>query len=104
MTLSKALRSPVRLWVVSYDVFDDRRRNALARLLEEWGERVQYSVFECRLNPSQMSYLRRKTGGILELSRDQVRWYPVCLRCCARVSKLGSGQTQAGESAPFLIS
>ena len=38
------------LIVVSYDVPDDRRRTRLAHILKDFGERVQYSVFECRLD------------------------------------------------------
>jgi CRISPR-associated protein Cas2 len=38
------------LILVSYDVPDDRRRTRLAHALKDFGERVQYSVFECRLD------------------------------------------------------
>lgn len=37
------------LVVVSYDVREDRRRTRLAHTLKDFGERVQLSVFECRL-------------------------------------------------------
>ena len=35
--------------VVSYDITNDRRRLKVMKTLEGFGERVQYSVFECRL-------------------------------------------------------
>lgn len=34
------------LYLISYDITADKRRNALAKLLEGFGSRVQYSVFE----------------------------------------------------------
>ncbi len=34
------------LYLISYDITADNRRNALAKLLEGFGSRVQYSVFE----------------------------------------------------------
>jgi CRISPR-associated protein Cas2 len=37
-------------YLVSYDIPDDRRRTRLAKLLKDYGGRVQYSVFECLLN------------------------------------------------------
>ncbi|HRI93047.1 MAG TPA: CRISPR-associated endonuclease Cas2, partial [Accumulibacter sp.] len=36
----------MRLWVIAYDIADDRRRRELARLLGRQAERVQESVFE----------------------------------------------------------
>ncbi len=39
----------MKVYVVSYDVSDDRVRRQIAKLLRKHGERVQYSVFEVRL-------------------------------------------------------
>lgn len=38
-------RQDAHRFVVAYDVPDDRRRTALAKLLHTYGDRVQYSVF-----------------------------------------------------------
>jgi len=38
------------LWVVCYDVVDDRRRYRIMKTMTGYGDRVQYSVFECELN------------------------------------------------------
>lgn len=38
-----------KLRVISYDISDDKRRRRVARILEDAGSRVQYSVFEMRL-------------------------------------------------------
>ena len=43
--------------VVSYDVSDDRRRRKVAKIMEGYGYRVQYSVFECDLDADQMRTL-----------------------------------------------
>lgn len=40
----------IKLWLICYDVKDDKRRTQLAKLLEQHCERVQYSVFECPLD------------------------------------------------------
>lgn len=68
-------------WLVSYDVRDDRRLRETARLLEGYGERVQYSVFRCQLTRTEMAKLRwelavvptsviyrRETGGRLPMA------------------------------------
>ena len=33
--------------VVSYDIHDDKRRNSIHKVLKNFGERIQFSVFEC---------------------------------------------------------
>ena len=38
------------MYVVSYDISSDRLRNKVARTLEGYGTRIQYSVFECKLS------------------------------------------------------
>src|SRR5688572_33242493 len=50
---------PRRRLVVAYDVADDGRRERVARVLEDYGVRVQYSVFECVLGRAQYRQFRR---------------------------------------------
>jgi CRISPR-associated protein Cas2 len=47
-----------QLWVIAYDSPSNKRRRKLAKLLEGYGERLQWSVFECRLRPHQLQRLR----------------------------------------------
>lgn len=37
-------------YIVSYDIPDDKKRNHIAKTLKDFGDRVQYSVFECILS------------------------------------------------------
>jgi CRISPR-associated endonuclease Cas2 len=46
------------LYVVSYDIADDARRVRVHATLRNYGTRVQYSVFECDLEPGQVEELR----------------------------------------------
>ncbi|MBR8835369.1 MAG: CRISPR-associated endonuclease Cas2 [Stigonema ocellatum SAG 48.90 = DSM 106950] len=41
------------LYVVAYDVPCDKRRKKISDLLEGYGQRVQYSVFECLLTQNK---------------------------------------------------
>jgi CRISPR-associated protein Cas2 len=53
-----------QLRVVAYDSPNNKRRRKLAKLLEGYGERLQWSVFECRLQPHQMRNLRQRLARI----------------------------------------
>ncbi|NEP62230.1 MAG: CRISPR-associated endonuclease Cas2 [Symploca sp. SIO2G7] len=48
------------LVLVVYDIPDNKRRTKLAKFLEGYGRRVQYSVFECFLSLPKMRSLHTK--------------------------------------------
>lgn len=50
-------------YIVSYDVSNTRIRTLISKILEEFGERVQFSVFECELDRDQYSNLISKLKG-----------------------------------------
>ena len=81
-----------RLIVVSYDIPDDRRRLRLANTLKDFGVRVQYSVFECRLEPNDLEKLRQRLGKLVEPAEDSVRLYHFCLECDEKQEIYGQGK------------
>ena len=87
------------LIVVSYDIPDNRRRTKLAHGLKDFGGRVQYSVFECLLEPAQVEALRSRIGRLIDPSEDRVRIYRFCEDCGAKTEVLGLGKlTEDPES------
>jgi CRISPR-associated protein Cas2 len=79
------------LIVVSYDVTDDRRRTRLAAALQDFGARVQYSVFECHLEEPQIDRLRTRLLTLIEPKEDSVRLYHFCRDCGAKAEIHGTG-------------
>ena len=65
-----------QLWVIAYDSPSDKRRRKLAKLLEGYGERLQWSVFECRLQPHQLQQLRDRKSTRLNSSHSSVSRMP----------------------------
>lgn len=66
------------LWLVCYDVADNKRRQKLVKLLEQQGQRVQYSVFECPLEEKELRQLLEKRWlKVLNLREDNLRIYPL---------------------------
>jgi CRISPR-associated protein Cas2 len=80
------------LIVVSYDLPNDRRRTHLANALEDFGVRVQYSVFECLLAPDQVERLRDRMAKLIDPSEDSVRIYRLCQDCVEKIEILGLGK------------
>lgn len=75
----------MRSWhLVAYDVRDDRRLRQTARVLEGYGERVQLSVFRCRLTKTELERLRWELAKVLEPA-DDLLIIPLCDRCAAAI-------------------
>ncbi|MDX2273555.1 MAG: CRISPR-associated endonuclease Cas2 [Cyanobacteriota bacterium] len=79
----------MQLYVVAYDIPNDKRRKKVSDLLEGYGQRVQYSVFECLLEPDQYKDLQRRLQTRLDLVEDQVRFYPLSAHTLSRVEAWG---------------
>jgi len=76
-------------WVIAYDTPSNSRRRKLAKLLEGYGLRVQWSVFECNLRREQLQQLRQRLERLIVPSDDSVRLWPVPEWSCALVVHLG---------------
>jgi len=61
-----------QLYLVCYDVADDRRRARLLRLLRGYGEHIQFSVFRCVLSPMRFAELRARIEPLVDHAEDQV--------------------------------
>ena len=79
------------MWhLVCYDVRDAKRLRKCAKHLEGHGERVQYSVFRCRLTPRQVRQLQWELTQILE-PEDEALLIPLCDRCVSGLKVTHSG-------------
>ncbi|MGW0036105.1 CRISPR-associated endonuclease Cas2 [Gordonia sp. NPDC003376] len=58
--------------LVAYDVVDDLRRTRLAKLLESYGDRIQYSVFLIDLTAAQEVRLRKSAIAKIDISVDSI--------------------------------
>jgi CRISPR-associated protein Cas2 len=80
------------LYLVSYDISDDRRRTKLAKKLKDFGDRVHYSVFECLLDPVLLDKMVTTITGIVDEEHDSVRIYALCANCEKAVEIIGTGE------------
>ncbi len=87
----------MRLWVIAYDIADDRRRRELARLLGRQAERVQESVFEGWFGGAEVNALLAEVAALIEPGVDAVRAYPLAMRHPSRRAMLGE---QPGAALP----
>ena len=68
------------LVLITYDVNTEtaagkKRLRQIAKQCVNYGQRVQNSVFECKLDPAQCKMLQAKLLGIMDKAKDSLRFY-----------------------------
>lgn len=61
-----------RLYIVSYDISDDRRWRRVFKLMKGYGRWLQLSVFQCRLNARRRAEMARRLEEIIHARDDHV--------------------------------
>ena len=58
--------------MVGYDISDAVRLRAVARTVEDFGDRIQFSVFVCEVGKRDLAVLKQRLLAIIKPSEDQV--------------------------------
>jgi CRISPR-associated protein Cas2 len=88
--------------VVTYDITDDRRRRRLSKQLDDFGRRVQKSVYDCPLSERRLLELRQAVLQIIDPDTDSVRYYHLCPRCADRTEVVGPGTVTRQRDLVFV--
>lgn len=93
--------------LITYDVSTEspqgkRRLRRVAKTCENYGQRVQNSVFECLLDPAQWSALRARLVEVFEPEEDSLRFYFLGSNWERRVEHLGAKPTYNPEG-PLIV-
>ncbi|NDV19078.1 CRISPR-associated endonuclease Cas2 [Pseudodesulfovibrio sp. JC047] len=96
------------LVLVSYDVsFEDsggqKRLRRIAKICENFGQRVQYSVFECVVDPAQWAQLRHRLLEAYKEDADSLRFYFLGKNWQRRVEHHGAGDTYDPETDTLIV-
>lgn len=78
-------------YVICYDIPNDKRRKKISDVLEGYGSRVQYSVFECVLSNKKYQKLQTRLKKIYQSEEDNLRFYPVSSHTLTKVEVWGVG-------------
>jgi CRISPR-associated protein Cas2 len=80
--------------VIAYDISEDRRRARTAATLQQWGDRVQRSVFVCTMEPAALAELLERVGDIINVDTDSVYCFRQCAPCWDAVHVLGQASVE----------
>jgi len=63
----------------------DKKRNKIAKLLEDLGARINFSVFECMITQSQLNRLQKDIEKYVDKNTDTVVYYTLCVDCFTKI-------------------
>ena len=89
-------------YIVAYDISDPKRLRKVATTCEDFGDRKQFSVFLCRLSPTDIVRLRAGYTIIIDLKADQVLFIPLCPKCVNGIEALGR-PTEAHDAKDVVV-
>lgn len=83
------------LVLITYDVRTDtaagrKRLRKVGKACQDYGQRVQYSVFECDIAPAQWTALRGRLTSIIDPEQDSLRFYMLGANWRRRVEHVGA--------------
>jgi CRISPR-associated protein Cas2 len=95
------------LVLVSYDVSTTdpggtRRLHRVAKACQNYGQRVQYSVFECIVDPAQWAVLKQRLIDIINKEMDSLRFYYLGSNWRHRVEHVGAKKT-LDQEGPMIV-
>ena len=93
--------------LVSYDVATSdktgaRRLRKVAKICSNHGQRVQFSVFECIVDPAQWAVMRQQLVSAINDSEDSLRFYFLGANWRRRVEHVGAKET-IDQEGPLIL-
>jgi CRISPR-associated protein Cas2 len=78
------------LSLIGYDISDPKRLARVARVCEDFGVRVQYSMFECRLDETEFTEFWLQLLGEINEDEDRIVAYKIDARCAKETMSAGT--------------
>ncbi len=89
------------LYVVAYDIPNDKRRTRVHKTLKGFGTWTEYSLFECFLTKKELLQLHARLNKHLNAGEDRVRIYRICDSCIEKIETVGIAKP--AEEKMYLI-
>ena len=77
--------------IVAYDIAEPRRLSKVAKVIMDYGIRVQKSIFEVDVSNNLFLEMQSRVEDIIEPFADGVKYFPLCEKCAGTVEIIGQG-------------
>jgi CRISPR-associated protein Cas2 len=84
--------------MICYDISNPKRLQKTAKILENYGLRVQKSFFQCEISAAGLQKLSAELLDVIDTEKDYFYIYPLCDGCTRKAESDGQGQLIRLES------
>lgn len=91
------------LHLVAYDIANPRRLRKVAKICEDYGVRMERSVFECDLDDGQMSVFWGRLGEAVDPDEDRVIDYCIGKLERQKIHRLGNVDASSEADAILVL-
>ena len=93
--------------LVSYDVstidrVGARRLRRVAKICQNYGQRVQYSIFECIVDLAQWTQMRQQLVDVIDDKQDSLRFYFLGANWQRKVEHIGAKES-INQEGPLIV-
>ncbi|MCP4116159.1 MAG: CRISPR-associated endonuclease Cas2 [Desulfobacteraceae bacterium] len=92
--------------LVTYDVSmgenGQKRLRHVAKICKDYGQRVQFSVFECDLDPALWTFFKNRLMDAIDPDMDSLRFYHLGTNWKRRVEHIGAKKSRDMD-APLIL-
>lgn len=80
--------------LIAYDIADPKRLRKIAKLFLNYGDRLQYSIFEFHINQLQFQKIKKEIEKIMNWNEDRITYIPLCEICNSNLKTQGKQITK----------
>jgi CRISPR-associated protein Cas2 len=77
--------------IVAYDIASPQRITRVAKIIKDYGVRVQKSIFEVSVPDPLFAEMKARIEEVIVAETDGVKYFPMCEKCSGTVEIIGQG-------------
>jgi len=89
-------------YLFCYDITNTRKRNQISKALEQFGLRVQKSVFQCDVPAEKAGEIKTALLDLIDRKKDSLFFCPICDACLEKARTIGDKTMLQTESFEIL--
>lgn len=91
------------LWLAAYDIANPARLRLVANCCEDYGRRLQQSVFLCDCSSETIQKLRDEVTEEMDPAADHFVLMALCQHCTGHITQHGVQKGLPGSSDPIVM-
>ena len=78
--------------IVAYDIANPKRLARVAKIVKDYGHRVQKSIFEVKITKAKLKQLKSRIEREIVPEEDGVKYIFLCEKCFCTLDIIGQGE------------